>query len=127
MRYFSTLMFIAAITFKASSAYAQQAKAYENVTYTAKSGSAVFNLHYADGYLAASKIVLQKPKQKVQVFLPQSGVPEAHGDLIFQGQNKVDEARVILHRIGDAAEPSKSIGATYHLNGRAIGLQFKMK
>ncbi len=108
-------------------AHAQQAKAYNVIRYAAKAPGLTFRLSYADGYLAASKITITRPKQKAITLTPQSGTPEANGDLIFEAQNNVSEPRVILNHIDEAVEASKSIPGKYLLKGRTISLLFKSR
>ncbi|UEG54133.1 hypothetical protein LLH06_04005 [Mucilaginibacter daejeonensis] len=108
-------------------ACAQQAKAYDIIQYTAKAPGMTLRLSYADGYLAASKVTISQPKQTALVLMPQSGTPEANGDLIFEAQNKTGEPKVTLYHIDEAAEAPKSITGKYLLKGRTVSLLFKNK
>lgn len=65
---------------------AQQAKAYENVKYTARIKNGVFHLDYADGYVGASKIRLVSNRQKTQLFTAQYGTPDANGNFVLNSR-----------------------------------------
>lgn len=103
---------------------AQQAKAYENVHYTARKNNLVFYLDYADGYIGASRISLRPAHGKTQVFLPESGVPDAGGNFILLTQSATDKGKVILANIDEGMEAPKTIHAIYSTKGQNFNLLF---
>lgn len=119
-----TLSALVAFIFSANTTLAQQAKAYETIHYAAKAGALMFKLDYADGYLAASKINITQGKQKPQVLVCESAVPESNGDLRFISDGADKQPVVILADISEEVIAPKTLRATYIADGQKIPLQF---
>lgn len=121
---FSTFIIAMLVVFINNRVEAQQAKAYEMVHYTAKAGNMLFKLDYADGYIGASRVTLQQPQHKTQVFFPENGVAEQNGDFLFGPQAISDQGKIKLTHINEEALAPATIRATFQLKNINFKLIF---
>lgn len=105
--------------------YAQQAKAYEIVHYTAKSGDRTFLLAYADGYIGASEIRLKQPKNRTVVLRPVSGVTETNGDFEFKAESAATQGQITLKHIDEMAVAPTIIEGVTSIKNHKIILYFR--
>ena len=103
---------------------AQQAKAYETVKYIAKNGSLVFQLAYADGYIAASQIKVKNGRGVIQIFIPDSGTTEPNGNFILRPRDVADKREIVLFKISEETEAPKAIRGGYRASGTLLNLIF---
>ncbi|MCC8409130.1 hypothetical protein LJ707_09320 [Mucilaginibacter sp. UR6-1] len=109
-----TLLFIV-MAFSFVRASGQQAKAFEKVMFTAKTGTGkLLRLAYADGYIGASEITLKVRQRPAQLFVPVSGVPEPNGDLLFRPRSGGPKTGIILHGISDENAAPEIIKGIYN-------------
>jgi hypothetical protein len=118
------IILFGSLCYSASAAMAQQAKAYETVKYTGRSENGVFHLDYADGYIGASKIRLVSTRQKTRLFTPQSGTPDANGNLVLRLNSGADKREMILTGISEETEAPNTIRASYQEKGRVVVVLF---
>ena len=103
---------------------AQQAKAYETVNYIAKNGSLVFQLAYADGYIAASQIKVKNGRGVIQIFIPESGTTEQNGNFILRPRDIVDKREIVLFKISEESAAPKVIRGACRARGILLNLIF---
>ncbi|RYY35325.1 MAG: hypothetical protein EOP46_10400 [Sphingobacteriaceae bacterium] len=118
------IILFCSLCYSSSTAMAQQAKAYETVKYTARIKNGVFHLDYADGYIGASKIRLVSPRQKTQIFTPQSGTPEVNGNFVLSSSSAGNNRVIILTGINEETVAPNTIRASYREKGRQLVLLF---
>lgn len=102
--------------------YAQ--KAYELVRYTGKLQGKIVRLDLGNGYIGASKVsLIINPKQKPQIFLPESGVPDA--PFILRSTQKGINDYFILDKMQDAFEELPAvINGKYLFNKKVLPVKF---